>query len=248
MKEETFISIRKSLKKMRLSGMAEELTRQFESKDIDLMSADERICRMITCEETLRSEKKFHRFLKQSGLRYPAAVLDEKLFSTERCDEPTLLNRLATSSDWIENGKNILITGMTGTGKTTAACALAVGAMHKFYTVRYKRCSYLLNELSQAEKENRLIEVLEKLQKIDILILDDFGSMDLDMIRCRSLFELIESREDRKTTIFISQFPTSSWYDMFPDNTFADACMDRILNGSFRINLKGDSFRRQIRL
>ena len=62
----------------------------------------------------------------------------------------------------------------------------------------------------------------------DLMVIDDFGLMDLDIEKCRDLFEIIESRDCRKATIIISQIPVSGWYQLFGDSTYADACLSRM--------------------
>ena len=73
--------------------------------------------------------------------------------------------------------------------------------------------------------------------------MDDFGLMDLDVDKCRNLFELIDSRESRKPTIIISQLPISSWYELFKDSTYADASMDRLIHKAYRIEMNGKNMR-----
>jgi len=76
-----------------------------------------------------------------------------------------------------------------------------------------------------------------------VLEIDDFGLMELDIDKCRNLFELIDSREGLKSTIIISQLPVSSWYDLFKDNTYADASMDRLIHKAYRIEMNGRNMR-----
>lgn len=94
----------------------------------------------------------------------------------------------------------------------------------------------LLQDLVNAEAEHTLLQRLKELEKIDLLILDDFGLMDFDLNISRSLFELIDIREGRKSTIIISQYPVLAWYDMFNENTFAEACLDRITGKAYRLD------------
>ena len=87
------------------------------------------------------------------------------------------------------------------------------------------------------------MEYISKLAKLDLVVLDDFGLMDLDPDKCRNLFELIDAREGRKSMIVISQLPVSSWYELFKDNTYADACLDRLVNRAFRLQFNGKNMR-----
>lgn len=135
---------------------------------------------------------------------------------------------------------------MTGTGKSYYANALGVVALKQFKTVRYVKASKLLTELEayhQMEDSVKLLSVIEQLSKVDMLIIDDFGLMELDIEKCRDIFEILDGREGRKSTVVISQLPVKEWYDLFKDSTYADACLDRLLYKAYRLEFKGDSLR-----
>lgn len=99
--------------------------------------------------------------------------------------------------------------GGAGAGKTHVACALCVTAMHQMRTTKYIRENYLLQESENARKENNYYDYSNKMVSYDLLVIDDFGLMDLNMDKCRDLFEIIESRDSRKATIIISQIPVA---------------------------------------
>lgn len=221
MKERDFTERFRKLKKMRLSGMAQKLKDQFEDERISQLSADERIFRLIDAESQTRDSKKYARLIRASNLRYPDASVNLKLLNSPGIDS-SFLERLSECR-WVDDGKDLLITGKTGTGKSYCACALASAAAAGFRTVRYYKAAQLLRELQNAENSQTLTEELNRLARYDLLIIDDFGLMNLDMDMCRNLFELIDIRKGRKSSIFISQFPVSEWYEMFKDSTYADA-------------------------
>ena len=77
--------------------------------------------------------------------------------------------------------------------------------------------------MEQARIKSTNLDYLNKLTKLDLLVIDDFGLMDLDLDKCRDLFEVLDTRDGRKSTVVISQFPVSTWFDMFADSTYADA-------------------------
>lgn len=230
------------LKKMKFSGMAEELASQEEDPNIDLVSSSVRIEKLINAEWELRQTKKINRLLKKACLRYPDASFDETIYDERRHLDANMIERLS-QCDWIVEGKNLIITGLTGGGKTYCANALGTCAIQKYYTVYYVKVNLLLQDLVNAEAEHTLLQRLKELEKIDLLILDDFGLMDLDLNMSRNLFELIDIREGRKSTIIISQYPVSAWYDMFNENTFAEACLDRITSKAYLLDFQGMNMR-----
>ncbi len=106
-------------------------------------------------------------------------------------------------------------------------------------TVKYIRANYLLQEAEHARLESAYYEYSNKMAAYDLLVIDDFGLMDLDMSKCRDLFEIIESRDCRKATVIISQIPIANWYMLFGENTYADACLSRMTSKAYRLDFPG---------
>ena len=103
-----------------------------------------------------------------------------------------------------------MVTGQTGSGKSYMANALCISALRQFKTVRYIRASHLIDELNRAETLGTYRECLSQMAEYDLLAIDDFGLMQLDLNKCRNLFEVLESRDPHKSTMVISQFPVKS--------------------------------------
>ena len=97
--------------------------------------------------------------------------------------------------------------------------------------------------LSKAEKLDNYQEELSIYAGYDLLVVDDFGLMSMDVNKCRNLFEVFVSRDPHKSILMISQFPVSSWYDMFQDHTYAEACLARLLSGAYRLEMNGKNMR-----
>jgi len=231
------------LRKMKMSGMADSYAKQAKNPNQELRSFDERFMEIVEYEYSLRYNKKYERFLKRATLKYPAADFDQSIYDPDRLLDTDTIERLATC-DWITEGKNLIITGATGAGKSYIASALCVSALHQFKTVKYIRANTLMNELEQARIKSTFLDYINTMAKYDLLVIDDFGLMELDLDKCRDLFEVIETRESRKSMIIVSQLPVASWYQLFADNTYADACLDRIVHKAFRLEFKGRNMRK----
>ncbi|WP_102343289.1 ATP-binding protein [Galactobacillus timonensis] len=118
-----------------------------------------------------------------------------------------------------------------------------INALRQFKTVRYVKTSNILYEIEKADLNNQHLEYITSASQLDLLVLDDFGLMPLDPNVCRNLFELIDSREGRKSTIVISQLPLKDWFGIFKDNTYADACLDRLVSKAYRLEFNGKNMR-----
>lgn len=232
------------LRSMKLSGMADAFATQLQDPNADLRPFMERFTEIVYQEWQNRYDKKFNRLLKRAHLRYPNADLDQTIYDPARKLDTTAIEHLATCH-WVDEGKNLLVTGMTSSGKTYLSNALCVSALRQMKTVRYVRANTLMLELEQARLKATYLDYVTALAKLDLLAVDDFGLMELDLDKCRDLFEVIDGRDGRRSTIIISQFPIKSWFDLFKEHTYADACLARITDKrhSYRLEMNGISMR-----
>ena len=208
------------LKSFRVPEMAHILEEQLKDPNADLNTFMERIASMVDAEWQARADKRFNRLMKEAHLRYPAADLDETIYRPERQLDTQTIERLSTCH-WIEEGKNLIVTGSSASGKTYLINVFCVTAMKQSKSVKYIKANTLMSEMEQARIKSTNLDYLNKLTKLDLLVIDDFGLMDLDLDKCRDLFEVLDTRDGRKSTVVISQFPVSTWFDMFADNTCA---------------------------
>ena len=139
----------------------------------------------------------------------------------------------------------MVITGLTGVGKSFIACALAHKACLEGYSSAYYRAPRLFSELEMAKADGRYVKVLESIAKVNLLIIDDWGLSKLNAREERELLEVMEDRYELKSTIFSSQIPVKDWHELIPNKTIADAILDRVVHNSYRIELKGESLRKE---
>ena len=243
--EDAEIIISQRLRSMRLSAMADAFEEQAQDPNAGLSTFMERFSALVEREWAVRYDKKFARYLRNAHLRYPGADLDQTLYDPARKLDTVTIERLS-GCEWIDEGRHLLVTGPSSSGKTYLCNALCVCALRRFKSVRYIRANQLMLELEQAHVKGKYMEALDEFCKLDLLVIDDFGLMELDMDKCRNLFEVIDSREGRKSMIVISQFPVSKWFDIFKDHTYGDAAMQRLTDKrhSYRLEMNGISMRR----
>lgn len=230
---------------MKLRAMEMEYRRQMELPAHAELSFDERLAMLVDAEWLAKSNNRLQRFLRAANLRVPAATLEDINFSPNRNLEKATIARLA-DCNWIKVGRNLIITGATGTGKTYLVSAFGNAACRKSLKVRSYRVNRLLTDLAIGRGDGSYNRLLAELKKPDLLILDDFGMASLDPGACRDLLEVVDDRNDRKSIAISAQLPVAKWHDLFEDATIADAVLDRLVNNSYRLELKGPSLRTSI--
>lgn len=227
---------------MRLNGMVRAFQDTMETGVQHQFTTDEMIAHLIDAEWDDRHNRKLKRLIKGAHFRYQAAV-EEIDFSLTRNLDKNFILRLS-NCNWIEKHQNIIFTGPTGVGKSFISSALAYQGCIHGYKVGYYASSRLFTHLKLSEADGSHLKELEKLAKLDLLIIDDFGLERLDGGKRLSLLEIIEDRHGRKSTIFVSQLPVTKWHEIIGDATIADAICDRIIHSAHQIKLNGESVRK----
>lgn len=190
----------------------------------------------------MREDRRLTRLLRQARFRLPASVEALDFRSPRGLDRSVVL-RLA-GCDWIRGHQVVLVTGATGTGKTFLACALGQAACSRGHSTRYYRLSRLLGELALTRADGSYPKLLDRLQKTELLILDDYGLTSLTDPERRDLLEVLEDRHGRQATLVTSQLPLEHWHEVGGDATVGDAILDRLVDHAHSISLKGASMRR----
>jgi DNA replication protein DnaC len=142
----------------------------------------------------------------------------------------------------------VILSGPTGVGKTFLACALAMKACREGYRTFYIRLPKLFYHLALTKADGSYPKTIKKLLRTQILVLDDFGLAPLTDPDRRDLLEVIEDRHDASSTIVTSQVPIDNWHEHIGDPTIADAILDRLVHNAHRVNLKGGSMRKKLKL
>ena len=229
------------LRTLRLTGMADAFQEQLNQPLSDL-DFESRLAQLVEREWYLRENRRLKRRLQQAKFQQPACVEDINFKHSRGLNKMQLLE--LAKGQWIHQHFNLLITGPTGCGKTYLACALAHRACLNGLTSRYYRLPRLWNELKVAKADGSYGQWLSQLAKIDVLILDDWGLVQPDADQRRDLLELLDDRYQQRSTIITSQLPTTHWHEHLNDATLADAILDRLLHNAIRLELNGESLRK----
>jgi len=221
---------------MRLEGMHNLYKNMLGSSQCDSVTNEELLTLLINAEWDNRENNRIERALKEAKFRYQASIENIRYDDDRGLDKSQII-RLSECS-YIKQAKNILITGFTGTGKSYLASAYGHQACYHGYKVLYYNAQKLFAKLKNAKADNTYYKLMAKIAKQDLLIIDDFGLHVLDDLDRLILLEIMEDRYGLKSTIISSQLPVKVWYDIIGESTIADAVMDRLVNGAFRIEIK----------
>ena len=172
-----------------------------------------------------------------------SAVVEDVDYRAPRGLDRALFHKLA-GGEWIDAHDNLILCGPTGVGKSWLACALGHKACRDNRSVLYQRVPKLFADLALARGDGRHARIMRSLTGAQLLILDDWGLDPLDAGARRDLYEILEERYGRRSTILTSQVPVDKWHEVIGDPTYADAILDRLVHNAHRIDLAGDSLRR----
>jgi len=231
------------LRELGLDGMAKGFCNLAANPESHTLEHAEWLGLLVEQEATLRQQKRFEARARTAKLRH-AATIEDVDFRTPRGLDRTLFLRLA-SCDWIRQHRHCLITGPCGAGKSWLACALGDKACRDNLSVLYQRSSRLFASLALARGDGRYARLMRQLARVDLLILDDWGPEPLTAEQRRDLLEIVEDRYNTGSLIITSQVPIGRWYEIVGDPTLAEAILDRVVHAAHRIELKGESLRKQ---
>jgi DNA replication protein DnaC len=234
----------KKLAELGLSTMADALADQIANPGpYAELSFEDRLGLLVDKEADARDSRRLKMRLRTAKLRYPAAIEDLDLRQPRGLDKSQMMD-LSTGS-WVTRHHNVVLTGPTGVGKSFIACALAHAAIRTGHSAYYVRAPRLAEELAVGRADGRYGRLLAHLARTELVVLDDFLLTPAPVEVCRDLLEVVEDRAQRRSTLVVSQLPIEHWHPAMADPTLGEAILDRILQASHRIALKGHSMRRR---
>jgi DNA replication protein DnaC len=227
-----------------LAGMAVAYRQLAEQDDAAALSREEWLGLMLDRELATRADKRLTNRLAAAKLRFVDACIEDIDFAARRGLDRRNTLQLAQGA-WLKAHENLIVTGQTGTGKTWIACAFGRQAARLDHSVLYLRVPRLFEDLAMARLDGRFPRLVDKLARVQLLILDDWGTHSLNDQQRLDLLEIFEERYRRKSTLITAQLPVAQWHDMIGEPTIADAILDRIVHNAHRIGLEGDSLRKR---
>jgi len=228
---------------LRLGPMAEAFAEEAGRNGDPELSFAERFGLLVERQWTAREEGRLARRMKVAQLKIEASVEEIDFRASRGLDRGVFLELCELG--FLRQAGNVIITGATGLGKTYLACALADRALRRGHTALYRRVPKLVFELALARADGSYLKTLERIAKVELLLLDDWGLAQVEGQAANDLMDVIDDRAGVRSTVIASQLPVSDWHHLIADPSIADAVLDRLVHRSVRIELTGESMRRR---
>jgi len=227
---------------LRLEGMVQALEEQRLQQDIVRLDFEDRLALLVERQWLWKENRGLALRLKNAQLKITNAALEDLDYRPSRGLKRAQIDQLR-ASQWVQNHRNCLITGPTGTGKTWVACALGHQACRDGHRMIYYYAPKLFRALETAQADGSLLSLLKRLARASLLIVDDLGISSVSGKLYRQFLEILDDRHGHGATLITSQFPVAQWHEAIADPTVADAILDRLVHNAYRLELTGKSMR-----
>ena len=231
------------LRALRWDGMADALEEQRRQSDIAQLDFEERLGLLVERQWIWKENRGLATRLKKAQFKISNASLEDLDYRSSRGLKRAQIDQLRTSQ-WVKEHRHCLVTGPTGSGKTYLACALGMQACRDGYRSVYYYAPKLFRALEAARVDGSLFQLLKKLARTSLIVIDDLGIASVPGKLYREFLEMLDDRQGQGSTLITSQFPVSQWHETIADPTVADAILDRLVHNAYRLELKGESLRK----
>jgi len=241
MKNVTLVALKENLKALKLSTMARSIEvhlRQAREAGIDY---DEFLLELTTVELQIRAENRLKRRIREA--RFPLIKPIETFDLNAVPGLDMRLFRELSGCDYIQERRNVIFLGRSGTGKTHMATALGIEACKNNFRTRFVTCYGLVNELIEAREELELRRLLQRYTRYDVLILDELGYIPFSKEGSELLFQVLAERHERGSVIITTNLGFADWTQVFGDPTMTAALLDRLTHKAHIINCSWESYR-----
>ncbi len=231
------------MRTMRLFGMHQAFEALVKTARLKEYAHHEMMAHLIEAEWNDRHNRRLDRLLKNAKFRYQANLSEIDYAHLRGLDKGQILQ--LSNGDYISKAQNVIIIGPTGVGKSFIASALGHQACMLGFKTFYASTYKFFSNLKMAKADGSYPKLVKRIEKHELLILDDFGLKPMDANARMALMEIIEDRHQKYATIITTQLPIKHWHEVIGESTVADAILDRLVHSAHKINLKGESMRKK---
>jgi DNA replication protein DnaC len=235
------------LTELRLPSVARLWPEFTERADREGWPAARLLATLAEFELADRARRRVERHLAEAHLP-PGKTFDSFDFGAVPMLSKAQLLALAAGDEWLDRGANLLVFGPPGSGKSHASAALGYALIDNGYRVLFSRTTDLVQRLQAARRDLALEAAIAKLDKFDLIVLDDLCYARKDQAETSVLFELISARYERRSLLVTSNRPFGDWNDVFPDPAMTVAAIDRLVHHATIFELNVESYRRRTAL
>ena len=232
------------LAELRLPAIARMWPEMAERSDREAWPAARLLSVLAELETAERARRRIERHLAEARLP-PDKTLDTFDFAHVPMLSKARVLALASGDAWLEKGANLLLFGPPGSGKSHVSAALARALVENGYRALFTRTTDLVQRLQAARQDLALEAAITKLDRYDLLILDDLSYVRRDQAETSVLFELISRRYERRSLLITANQSFSSWNNVFPDPAMTVAAIDRLVHHAVVIEMNVESYRQR---
>jgi DNA replication protein DnaC len=232
------------LKGLKLPVIGDLYEAYSQKAEVDGWGYTKYLSRLCENELEARNTKQIEAYLKQSNLPSGKSITNFE-FSHLPSITKSRVNDLVLSSQWTKRAENVLIFGPSGVGKTHLAAALGHSLIEKQVRVLFTSTTKLVQSLQVCNRDCKLSAALAKLDKYEVIILDDIGYVKKDEAETYVLFELIASRYESGSLVITSNQAFSEWDNIFATNSMTVAAIDRLVHHARILEISTESYRRR---
>ncbi len=202
------------------------------------------LAELCELEVNQRHDNRLKRLLKESKLPVGKQLSQFDFTAIDGVTAQQLTQKVS-QLDWLRQGHNILLFGASGLGKTHLAAAIGYALIEKAVRVKFSSSTALVQQLQRAKEELNLESELKKLDKYELIILDDIGYVKKNDSESQVLFELIAHRYERNSLVITTNQAFSEWDSIFGDNMMTVAAIDRLVHHADIYKIEGESYRKK---
>jgi len=237
-KEAIYANIKRYCKELRLgTNMVNNIS------DIQAESHEEFLEKVLEIEVMYRETARKNRYLKQAGFDV-IKTFENYTFDQIEIPETISIEELK-STEFVKRKENLILYGPVGTGKSHLSTAIGVNACMNNMKVKFYRTAALVNELIDAKNNGTLNKLLKQIEKVEILVCDEWGYIPIDVEGAKLLYQVISGCYERKSIILTTNLEFSKWNGIFFDEKLTNAIIDRMVHHSHLLVFNGPSYRLQ---